>query len=194
MPSLPISNLPVGGDTLPGDLFVSVQSGVTVKVTTGQIAAAFAVPGPPGPPGADGAPGAPGPPGPPGSLAIGTPIAGSSGGLGLFEDAGGFLANGLFFAVNQTAENVSIQCGTTSAALVTGNATFGPAISVQLCSPNLAIYASDGVHSVFICDGTNAVSYSPGNPPDWPSGGPPSDVWVALDRLAAAIVALGGSP
>jgi hypothetical protein len=41
---------------------------------------------------------------------------------------------------------------------------------------------------VLLCDGTNYITYAPGAPANWASA-PPTDVWVALDRIVAWILA-----
>lgn len=67
---------------------------------------------------------------------------------------------------------------------------------VALCSTTYAFRASDGTHTVTICDGVNNVLYSPGAPGNW-AGTPPTDLWVAIDRLLAWLLtqaAITGNP
>jgi hypothetical protein len=47
---------------------------------------------------------------------------------------------------------------------------------------------------VSICDGLNAITYTAAAPGNWAGGVPPTDVWVALDRLAAALTLAGFPP
>ena len=47
---------------------------------------------------------------------------------------------------------------------------------------------SDGPRTVTLCDGTNHVLYDAGAPGDWASTSP-TDLWIAVDRLAAWITA-----
>jgi len=62
--------------------------------------------------------------------------------------------------------------------------------TVRLCDGTQAGHFTDGTRTVNICDGTNNVTYTPGASGNW--SGSPTDVWVALDRLAAAVAGLLG--
>jgi len=53
---------------------------------------------------------------------------------------------------------------------------------------------NDGTFAVQLCNGTSAITYNASTPGNWAGGVPPIDVWVALDRLAAACNALGFPP
>lgn len=46
---------------------------------------------------------------------------------------------------------------------------------------------ADGTHTVRIADGTNNILYGAATPTSWAGGAPPTDVWVGLDRCAAAL-------
>jgi hypothetical protein len=49
---------------------------------------------------------------------------------------------------------------------------------------------ADSARTVSVCNGVDNITYSPGTPGDWIS--PPTDVWVALDILAAVGAVIGG--
>lgn len=60
----------------------------------------------------------------------------------------------------------------------------------QYVSGNAAAIFEDAAgHTVSLCDGTNNVSYTPSTPGDWSPV--PTDVWPALDQLAARIPSAG---
>ncbi len=61
---------------------------------------------------------------------------------------------------------------------------------VHLCNETTAAAFTDGTRTVTICDGTNHVSYLATTASDWAASTPPTDIWVALDRIAALLKVL----
>lgn len=129
-----------------------------------------------------------------GSLAYGDAISGSTPFQVLFADGSGNLFgsssmqfNGGTFLLNA---NMQVNApGGSEAALFFGS----PSFFAHMATTTEAANFSDGTHTVLICDGANNITYSPGTPGDW-SGTPPTDVWIALDRLAAYLNTVGGGP
>lgn len=64
----------------------------------------------------------------------------------------------------------------------------------RLASTGGAGWFTDGARTVSLCDGANHVLYTAAAGGNWMFSSPPSDVWVALDRIAAALAALGSPP
>ena len=137
---------------------------------------------------------------PAGGLAIGSPVTGSANYEALYVDGSGNLAQDPNFGVNPIGGVLQIgwQYQGPSAVLNT------PPYYAGLCSGAYALHCtdgtrtaemsngseagsfSDGTNSVNLCDGTNHVTYTPGDPTQW-AGAPPTDVWIALDRIAVAL-------
>lgn len=83
--------------------------------------------------------------------------------------------------------------GTNSADLCAGNSAIQAsrgAVVVSLCKLGVAASLTDGTRTVTICDGTNNIKYTAATAADWAASTPPTDVWVALDRIAAALTTL----
>ena len=118
-----------------------------------------------------------------GGLAIGQPVAGSIPGAVLYVDAAGTLrqlAGVLWDAANGTLDIIA--------------PSNQPALSVVGQSPGgFAAGFQGGCFSLAICDTAGSVQYSAGAPGNW-SGGPPGDVWTALDRIAAVLAGMGFPP
>lgn len=115
---------------------------------------------------------------------IGHPVVGATPGQLLYVDGSGDLANSGqmtfpgFLAVDGTnGANAGLFEDVTNAYA----ASLG---FFQGGGPQWAARFTDPSHTVFICDGTNAVSYTPGGSAVW-NGPAPTDVWAALDRLTA---------
>lgn len=85
---------------------------------------------------------------------------------------------------------VYIASTTESAAIKTDDGTR----QVKLSDGSQAGYFTDGTRTVALADGTNHISYAASNSGNWASGSPPTDVWVALDRIAAALAGLSAAP
>jgi hypothetical protein len=116
-----------------------------------------------------------------GGLAIGDAIGGGTPTEILFVDASGNLGQQSNFQI------------VGQALVATGNIA-GTTFTAQIGATGAgAGLFEDGVRSVSLCDGTNTISFAAGNPGDW-AGAAPSDVWVALDRLAAYLNTVGGGP
>ncbi len=64
--------------------------------------------------------------------------------------------------------------------------------TVLLCAAGYAGHFVNGAVVVEICNGTDAITYTPGVLIDW-SGTPPTDVWLALDRIVAWVLANTGT-
>lgn len=124
-----------------------------------------------------------------GGVAIGDAIAGATPNEILFVDAGGLLAqsgalsyDGSTFSVSGVPVVISVSAG--DALTINQGSTHA-----VLCDGSTAASFRDATHTVTICDGTNNVLYTwGGGSPAW-GGTPPTDVWVALDRLAAWMAA-----
>lgn len=67
-------------------------------------------------------------------------------------------------------------------------------LTVSFAEGSHAAYFTDGTHTVTFCDGTNTITYTAGSSGNWAGGTPPTDVWVALDRIAAALSGLSAAP
>jgi hypothetical protein len=130
-------------------------------------------------------------------LTIGNPVAGGFNYTGLFIDGSGNLASSnSFFQVN-TGSGVSVSVGSSSGSLATGTygGQFGQSpFLVSLASSGWAGQFTDGTRTVSICDGVNNITYTAANNGNWAGGTPPTDIWIALDRIAAALTTLGQSP
>jgi hypothetical protein len=124
-----------------------------------------------------------------GGPSIGAPVSGGTPNAVLFVDVSGNLADAGAFQFDGT--NVVING---PGLLVTKSGGTVGVFSdgthhVLICNPFSAGRFQDGVNVVQICDGTNAITYQwGGGSPAW-GGTPPTDVWVALDRLAAWMAA-----
>lgn len=131
-------------------------------------------------------------------IAIGEPIGGATAGRLLFAGAGPVLAQdaNLFFDVSLGALQVKAAVGT-QFPIEGSSGIYGTSIGsdtlclygvnssgciVQLGNAGVAFQVTDGVRTISICDGTNNVLYGPGTPANW-SAAPPTDVWLALDRI-----------
>jgi hypothetical protein len=149
----------------------------------------------------------------PGSpISIGEAVGAGTSGSVLYVDAGGGLAqDNAAFNWNDTIQKLAISSNFNNPAVLVQN-TYGTDTStamlcqqqiagqfststmgVILCTTGLAAQFTDGTRTVNICDGTNNITYTIGTPGNW-TGTPPTDVWPALDRLAAACVAAGQTP
>lgn len=129
------------------------------------------------------------------SLAIGNPVGGGTPHAFLFVDAGGLLGNNPNFQifVNQV---FFLDPGVSQAEFNNG----GEAAHFNDFSGHVVILANgafagsftDGTRTVAICDGTNNVLYTPAVPANWTTV--PTDVWIALDQIAAVLAGLGFPP
>lgn len=122
-----------------------------------------------------------------GGLAIGDPISGATATSLLYVDPGGNLAD-LGGAVQFAGGNLAVVgIGFLVVPNPTQPVTFQQGANVaSLAQVAYAIQLTDGVHTVTICDGTNAISYTPTVGGNW-NFPIPTDLMVAVDRLAAWI-------
>ncbi len=144
------------------------------------------------------------------TLTIGNPIASGGGGRVLYEDGSNNLAavasftyggSGGTLALTVTASSVpalTASDGACAAYLVTAAghaADFGDASrTVQLCNGTEAGNFFDGTRRVKLCDGTNNISYVAAVPGNWAASSPPTDVWIAIERIVAALTGLSAPP
>jgi len=130
------------------------------------------------------------------SLAIGDTVTSSTANTLLYTDGSGTLQNVSGFTWNSVTPLLSLTTG--GASFFWGpiggfDALNGGFITARIATIVEAGYFENGSQVVTICDGINSISYTPINSTNW-TAPPPMDVWVALDRLAAACVALGQTP
>ncbi len=109
-------------------------------------------------------------------MVIGGAVSGGTAGRVLFEATGPVLA-----------DDVGLQYDTANGLTATTGAMVG-----RLAASGVAGEFTDGTRTVLICDGANHVSYTPGAAGNW--SGSPTDVWAALDRIAAVVSLSGASP
>lgn len=108
-----------------------------------------------------------------------------------------------------SASEAATLCDGTQAGLFLGATT-----TVGLGLATQCLYSTDGTRGAILCDsgtpaaarfndatftveianGVDAITYAAGNSANWAAGVPPTDVWVALDRIAAAVTTLGLPP
>jgi hypothetical protein len=137
------------------------------------------------------------------ALTIGQAIVGGTAGRLLIEGAGPVLSDTANLTWGVAGNNLSVTAATGNPAIsitAGGDAAnilqagigtrfhSGPGTDCQLATPTTASIFTDGPRTVSICDGTNNITYGPGTPANWLAA-PPTDVWLALDRLAAWIAA-----
>lgn len=115
-----------------------------------------------------------------GGMVVGDPVSGGTANRILFIDGSGNLANSGNLVFNQGGGGG----GGVDHFQVVGEGVFSNPPYAALFAHTYAAFFNDGVHEVYICDGTNAVTYTPADAGDWTEGAP-TDVWVALDLLAA---------
>ena len=142
-----------------------------------------------------------------GGLAIGDPVTGGTPTYALYVDGSGNLADSSKLRIDDGATIVYCDYqfrasaggiyydGTYATFLSGSHAIQGTDFTryAALVSGSYAAQFADGGRTVTICDGTNNITYSPSNPSGW-AGTPPTDVWVALDRLCAAFNTLTINP
>lgn len=131
-----------------------------------------------------------------GTIAIGEPVSGGSSFAVLYVDSLGRLANDPNFSWNPANLGLQVVWTLGTGEAITGIAgTFEGALAANGGpGAQFGVAATDGVHVVYLCDGTNNITYTAANPADWAGGVPPTDVWVALHRCAAALTVLGTPP
>ena len=138
-------------------------------------------------------------------MVVGEPISGGTGGRLLFEDTGNTLAEDAALSLD-VGLNV-FSCG---ALLSVTNAISmtNAGLTVTMGQTGNALYASSGIGNavlasaavaghfqdtagnvVDLCNLTDHITYAPGNPAGW-TAPPPTDVWVALDRIVVSLNAL----
>ena len=126
-----------------------------------------------------------------GGMAIGGALSGGTIGDLLCVGAGPVLAQISVITWNAAGGQLLINAASANNLLAVVN-TGGA--SAQFAGPTSAAEFVDAAgHNVFICDGVNNILYTPGVSGNWASAAP-TDVWVALDRLAAAVAGLLGTP
>lgn len=128
------------------------------------------------------------------TLAIGDAVGGGSPYGMLFMDGTGNLADSGPFGLTFNGNSLvfSPPAGSPFVVFQTTNGSY----SASFSRSTYAARFRDGTHTVEICDGTNHVTYTPGVPGNW-AGTPPTDLWVALDRLLAWLltqVGIVGNP
>src|SRR5262249_11831162 len=67
-------------------------------------------------------------------------------------------------------------------------------VTVTLASGGVGGYFCDGTRNVSIFEGTNNINYGASAAGKRAGSTPPTDVWIALDRLAAACNTMGTPP
>ncbi len=150
-------------------------------------------------------------------VAIGDPVGSGTANYILFVDGSGDLGQSSGFQWNDstkahavvgdggsTAYTVTITSGATvtkfGAASTSGIAAHfeNGTYTVELASGSggftAAGYFTDGTHTVKIADGTNNITYTAAVAGNWAASTPPTDVWIALDRIAAALAGLLSPP
>jgi hypothetical protein len=135
-----------------------------------------------------------------GGPAIGSPVTGGTSTAVLYVDSTGNLAQSINvgtspgFQYDPTSINLTVISDTGNPAITGLRGAFSGALGYfSGAVSGFGGAFSNGVISVVICSDTAAITYTAGNPPDW-AGAPPVDVWVALDRLAAALTLAGFPP
>jgi hypothetical protein len=111
-----------------------------------------------------------------------------------YAESGAFAGSGGFFVYDPALRKLSVidsgRVGTLNdasqgAAGAFSNST-GPFTANLANSGSAAVFTDASSHTLVICDGANTITYGAGVPSNWFSSAP-TDVWVALDRLAAWI-------
>jgi hypothetical protein len=125
-------------------------------------------------------------------MASGHAVGGATANAILYADGSGNLAMSGNFLL---ATGLSIQATAAGGAgnFVSDDGTKTATLAYHSGGTVYAATFSDGIHTVKVCDGVNSVSYTPAAPANW-AGAPPTDIWTALDRLAAWIAAGAAIP
>lgn len=132
-------------------------------------------------------------PGGSGSLAIGDAVGNGIANYLLFTDPSGNLGQSSSLQWNDTSKTFTLVGGGSNPLLETTQGSYAATLCA-LGTTTAAVLATDGTRTVAVCDGTNAVTYVAGNSGNWASSSPPTDVWLALDRIAAALAGLLSPP
>jgi hypothetical protein len=131
----------------------------------------------------------------PSTLAIAVGTAGLvqlSAGGGVFTSSSGLSVNTGTGVTTSSTGNGTVNIG--SNAGVVDCLNIDGTTFAQLAKAGTAGTFGDGTRTVLLADGTNHVSYTATTLADWAGGVAPTDVWVALDRIAAALTAAGFPP
>lgn len=198
--NIKISQLPIAGPILGGELLVCVQGGVTSLVTVSNLTGGLV-----GPAGPAGPPGPAGPAGPPGGANIdnGTttttgfgavycafvnnPTAGPPGHVVPWPNMAMNLQGGFTFSDGTTT------CKFFELGIPFFNAN-NAIYAMQFFDPAAGCLSLDGYgYNVCFCAPGLAITFTTATPLAW-AGPAPIDVWKALDRVAAALTTLGVPP
>lgn len=123
-----------------------------------------------------------------GGISIGDAVGSGTANYALFVDGSGNLGQDANFQWNAGAQTLSLMGAAGAATFSASSGNY--VVTLANAFNGWAAHFYDGTNSLSICDGTNHISYTDPTPANW--SGAPTDVWIAVARLAAAVQGLLG--